>query len=50
MMDTYARPEGRLMFTAGNGVNGDCPIESLEALFDEAYGYGTKIMTQLRKS
>jgi len=40
MMDTYYRPEGRFMFTAGNGINGDCPIPSLEALYDEAFRSG----------
>lgn len=39
MYDTYHRPEGRLMLTAGNGVNGDCGVESLEALFNEAFSY-----------
>jgi uroporphyrinogen decarboxylase len=43
LMDTYHRPEGRFMFTAGNGVNGDCPVASLEALFDEAFTYGATI-------
>lgn len=43
MMDTYCRPQGRFMFTAGNGVNGDCPLGSLEALFDEAFRYGAEI-------
>jgi len=43
LMDVYWRPgEGRMMFTAGNGVNGDCTLESLEALFDEAFTYGAK--------
>ena len=42
LYDTYYRPDGRLMFTAGNGLTGDCPLESLEALFDEAYRYGTE--------
>ena len=46
MMDTYHRPEGRFMFTAGNGINGDCTLESLEALFDEAFGYGTEIVAR----
>ncbi|MHB1456956.1 MAG: uroporphyrinogen decarboxylase family protein [Armatimonadota bacterium] len=41
MIDTYFRRDGRLMLTAGNGVNGDCPVESLEALLDEAFTYGT---------
>ena len=43
MIDTYYRPEGRLMLTAGNGINGDCPIESLQALFDESFKYGLKL-------
>jgi len=42
MIDTYQRPEGRLVFGAGNGINQDCPLESLEALFDEALTYGGK--------
>ena len=47
MMDTYARPEGRLLFTAGNGVNGDCTIPSLKALFDEAFSYGGKVVKKV---
>lgn len=43
LMDTYYHKDGRFMFTAGNGVNGDCPIASLEALYDEAYKYGEQI-------
>lgn len=42
MMDTYRRDSGRFMLTAGNAIKGDCPIESLEALFDEAFSYGSK--------
>jgi uroporphyrinogen decarboxylase len=42
MLDTYYRPEGRLLLGAGNGVNGDCPLKSLEALFDEAFMYSAK--------
>jgi hypothetical protein len=41
LIDTFNRPEGRLMITAGNGVNGDCPLESLEAFLDESFKYGT---------
>lgn len=41
LIDTYARPEGRLMITAGNGINADCPIPSLEALLDETVKYGS---------
>lgn len=37
LYDTYKRPDGRFLFTAGNGINGDCPLASLEALYDEAY-------------
>jgi uroporphyrinogen decarboxylase len=40
MIDTYYRPEGRLMITAGNGINEDCPLPSLEALLDETTKYG----------
>ena len=39
LYDTYKNKNGRFMFTAGNGVNGDCPLESLAALYDEAYSY-----------
>lgn len=48
MIDTYQRPEGRLIFTAGNGINADCSIESLEALLDEACVYGTAKAGQSR--
>ena len=44
MMDTYCRPEGRFMLTAGNGINGDCPVESLRALYEEAFQYGSTIV------
>lgn len=43
MMDTYQRPEGKLIFTAGNGINGDCTLPSLKALFEEALEYGSKV-------
>ena len=46
LFDTYQRTEGRLMFTAGNAVKGDCPTASLEALFDEAFRYGMRERTQ----
>lgn len=42
LMDTYWRPEGKLMLTAGNGITEDCPIESLRAFCDEAYFYGLR--------
>jgi len=42
MMDTYFRPDGRFMITSGNGITGDCPMESLRALYEECYHYGTE--------
>lgn len=42
LIDTYYRPEGRLMLTAGNGINHDCTVESLEAFCDESVVYGLK--------
>jgi hypothetical protein len=50
MMDTYARPEGRFLFTAGNGINGDCPVPSLDALYDEAFAYGSEVASVKRAS
>jgi len=44
LIDTFWRAgEGRLVLTAGNGVNGDCPLESLEAFLDESLLYGAKV-------
>lgn len=40
LMDAYRRPDGRFMLTLGNGATSDTPVESLEALFDEAVTYG----------
>lgn len=41
LLDTFWRPgEGRCMITAGNGINGDCTLESLEAFLDESARYG----------
>ncbi len=42
LFDAYRRREGRFMFTAGNALKADCPTESIEALFDEAFAYGSK--------
>lgn len=42
MIDTYYRPEGRLILTAGNGITKDTPIESYEALLDESFYYGSE--------
>ncbi len=43
MLDAYYREEGYLMLTAGNGINGDCSIESLKRLYDSCYRLGSKI-------
>ena len=36
------------MFTAGNGINGDCPIESLRALYEESFEYGWRKVLALK--
>ena len=41
LIDTYDRPDGRFLFTLGNGATGDTPLSSLEALFDEIFTYGS---------
>jgi len=43
LLDTYDRTDGKLMLTAGNGINGDCPVPSLEALFEEAFKFGLEV-------
>lgn len=40
LLETYRRPEGRLMLTAGNVIHEDCPPASLEALLDESLRAG----------
>ena len=42
LLDTYYRPAGRLMMTAGNGMTPDTPYASLEALLDETLRYGAQ--------
>ena len=42
MLDTYYRPDGRLMMTAGNGMTPDTPYDSLAALLDESLRYGSQ--------
>lgn len=42
LIDCYYRENGRLMLTAGNAITGDCPIESLKALYHTFYEYGTE--------
>ncbi len=39
MIDTYARPDGRLIFGAGNNLTPDTPFESLQALMEESFTY-----------
>jgi uroporphyrinogen decarboxylase len=46
LYDTFHRPDGRLLFTAGNGITPDTPLASLEALFDEAFTYGAEIVNR----
>lgn len=43
LLDTYYRPDGRLILGAGNNMTGDTPVESLHALLDEALHYGTRV-------
>ena len=45
LVDTYQRPEGRFMFTLGNGTTADLPAESLQALMDEIFICGAKALT-----
>jgi hypothetical protein len=40
LIDTYDRPDGGCMITAGNGITADVPVENLAAFYDEAYTYG----------
>ena len=52
LMDTYARPDGRFLLTAGNGITPDTPVESLRALYEEAYRYGmtkSRVLRTVRK-
>lgn len=41
LIDTFWKQEGKLMLTFGNGLTVDTPIESIEAVMDEALQYGT---------
>ena len=43
MIDTYYRPEGRLIVAAGNAFTTDTPLASFEALMDETVKYGAEI-------
>ena len=44
LLDCFWRPgRGRCMLTAGNGINGDCTLASLEAFLDESCRYGAEV-------
>ena len=47
LIDTYIRKDGRFMLTFGNGITPDTPLESLEAVYDEAYRYGTEMIGKI---
>ncbi|MHC4981963.1 MAG: uroporphyrinogen decarboxylase family protein [Planctomycetota bacterium] len=40
LIDTYDRPAGGCMITAGNGITPDVPVENLRAFYDQTYSYG----------
>lgn len=40
MIDTYDRPGGGCIVTAGNDITNDVPLENLRAFYDETYNYG----------
>jgi len=45
LLDTCWQPgKGRCVITAGNGINGDCTLASLEAFLDECLRYGAEIV------
>ena len=46
LIDTYARPDGHLILTCGNGLTPDCPIDSFRALLEESFSYGQEKMKQ----
>ena len=35
LIDTYYKPEGGLLLSAGNGIMGDTPFENIEAMLQE---------------
>ncbi len=42
LVDTFDRPDGGCMITAGNMITGDVPLENLAAFYDETHRYGTE--------
>ena len=41
LLNIYQRPGGRLVFSLGNGVNGECRLALLEALYDELFAWNS---------
>lgn len=51
LLDTFWKAGvGHCILSAGNGINQDCPLESLEAFLDEALKYGTSIVRDKRRN
>lgn len=48
LTDTYVRPDGRFMFTLGNGTTKDLPEDSFAALLDEIFTYGSRKTAQIK--
>jgi uroporphyrinogen-III decarboxylase len=42
LIDTFDRPEGRMLIAAGNGIVAGTPIDNIEAFLDEALNYGAQ--------
>jgi len=49
MIDTYDRPDGGCMITAGNGITPDIPLDNLLAFYDESYEYGMEHRRRLAR-
>jgi hypothetical protein len=49
LIDTFDRPEGGCMITAGNGITPDVPVENLRAFYDETYEYGLRHRAAFRR-
>ena len=43
LMETFHRPEGRLMMTMGNGSTPDWKLENLEAMYEESMRFNEKL-------
>ena len=48
LMETYFRPDGRFMLTFGNAITPDTPVESLRAVYDEAFRLGTELASRAK--